>query len=93
MRARAHLARAVALEPGAAGARAPDRGAAARQPVAAFAADIVAVTDARRQATLVLTQDQAFAQHVAHRTLKLNPATGAVDAGARGDGSPDRATS
>ena len=36
------------------------------------------MTDARRMAALVLTQDQAFAQLVAHRTLKLNAATGAL---------------
>ena len=43
-----------------------------------------AVTEARRQATLVLTQDQAFAQQVAHRTLKMEPGDRRVDAGAPG---------
>jgi len=32
----------------------------------------------------VLTQDQAFAHAVAHRTLKLTPATGALTAVKRG---------
>ena len=43
-----------------------------------LAADIVKVADARRLALLLLTQDQAFAQKVAHRTLKWNPATGGL---------------
>jgi ABC-type transporter Mla maintaining outer membrane lipid asymmetry ATPase subunit MlaF len=83
LRARAHLARAVALEPALLllehpTAQIPE---AAR---AAFAADIVRVTDARRLAVLIITQDQAFAQKVAHRTLKLNGATGALSPVRRG---------
>jgi ABC-type sulfate/molybdate transport systems ATPase subunit len=42
------------------------------------------VTDARRLATLVLTQDQAFARTVAHRVLTLNSASGALTAVKRG---------
>ena len=49
--------------------------------LAAYAADIVRVTDARRMAALVLTQDQAFAQLVAHRTLTLNAGDRRADAG------------
>jgi ABC-type glutathione transport system ATPase component len=77
VRARAHLARAVALDPlllvlEHPTAMLPESG------VAAYAADVVHVTDARRQATLVLTQDQKFAQQVAHRTLKWSAANGAL---------------
>jgi len=43
---------------------------------AGLADDIVRVTDARRLAALVMTQDQPFAARVAHRTLTLNGATG-----------------
>ena len=50
----------------------------------AYAADIVRLADSRRQAMLVLTQDQAFAQAVAHRTLKWNPATGGLTPVRRG---------
>jgi ABC-type transporter Mla maintaining outer membrane lipid asymmetry ATPase subunit MlaF len=82
-RARAHLARAIALAPALLVLEHPtaDLPPAA---VAAFGADIVAVTEARRQATLVLTQDQTFAQQVAHRALKWNPATGALTPVRRG---------
>jgi phospholipid/cholesterol/gamma-HCH transport system ATP-binding protein len=77
MRARAHLARAVALDPVLLVLEHPTVGVP--EPAqAAYAADIVRVTDARHMAALVLTQDQTFAQRVAHRTLKLNPATGTL---------------
>jgi ABC-type transporter Mla maintaining outer membrane lipid asymmetry ATPase subunit MlaF len=77
MRARAHLARAVALDPVLLVFEHPTVGVPedAQPP---YAADIVRVLDGRQVAALVLTQDQAFAQRVAHRTLKLNPATGAL---------------
>jgi ABC-type transporter Mla maintaining outer membrane lipid asymmetry ATPase subunit MlaF len=77
MRARAHLARAVALDPVLLVFEHPTAGVP-EHALAAYAADIVRVTGARHVAALVLTQDQAFAQLVAHRTLKLNPATGAL---------------
>jgi ABC-type lipoprotein export system ATPase subunit len=82
-RARTHLARAIALGPALLVLEHPtaDLPAAA---VAAYAADVVAVTEARRQSTLVLTQDQAFAQQVAHRALKWNPATGGLTPVRRG---------
>jgi ABC-type transporter Mla maintaining outer membrane lipid asymmetry ATPase subunit MlaF len=83
MRARAHLARAVALDPALLVLEHPTLGVP--EPAqAAYAADIVRVADARHMAALVLTQDQAFAQLVAHRTLKLNPATGALTPVKRG---------
>jgi ABC-type transporter Mla maintaining outer membrane lipid asymmetry ATPase subunit MlaF len=77
MRARAHLARAVALDPVLLVLEHPTVGVP-ESDQAAYAADIVRVTDARHMAALVLTRDQAFAQLVAHRTLKWNPATGAL---------------
>jgi len=82
-RARVHLARAIALGPALLVLEHPtaDLPAAA---VAAFAADIVSIGEARRQAMLVLTQDQAFAQQVAHRALKWNPATGGLTPVRRG---------
>ncbi len=82
-RARAHLARAIALGPALLVLEHPTADLPPPS-VAAFAADLVAVTEARRQATLVLTQDQAFAQRVAHRTLKWNPATGGLTPVRRG---------
>ena len=77
LRARTHFARAVALGPALLVLEHPtaDVPEADRD---GYAADIVRVTDARRMTVLVLTQDQAFAQRVAHRTLRLNPATGAL---------------
>lgn len=75
MRARAHLARAVALGPVLLLFEHPTAGVP-EPALPAYAADIVRVTDARRMAALVITQDQAFAHLVAHRTMKLNAATG-----------------
>ena len=83
VRARAHLARAVALDPVLLvlehpTAQVPE---AAR---AAYAADIARVVDARHLAALILTQDQAFAQVVGHRTLRLHGGTGALTPVKRG---------
>ena len=83
MRARAHLARAVALDPVLLVFEHPTIGVP-EHAQAAFAADIVRVTDARRAAALVLTQNEAFARLVAHRTLRLNPASGALTPVRRG---------
>lgn len=74
-RLRVHLARAVALSPRLLlvehpTGRVPD---AAR---AALAADIARVCDARQLPALVVTNDNAFAQAVATRNLKLEGATG-----------------
>lgn len=74
-RLRAHVARAVALAPRLLivehpTARVPD---AAR---AALAFDIARVCDARALAALVITNDDAFAQGVATRNLKVDAATG-----------------
>jgi phospholipid/cholesterol/gamma-HCH transport system ATP-binding protein len=77
VRARAHLARAVALDPVLLVLEHPTAGLPASA-VAAYAADVVRVTDARKMATLVLTQDEAFAQQVGHRALKWTAANGAL---------------
>ena len=75
VRARAQLARAVALEPALLLLEHPTARIveAAR---AAFAADVARVCDVRRLAALIITQDQRFASGAAHRILTLNPATG-----------------
>ncbi|CAN5789206.1 ABC transporter ATP-binding protein [soil metagenome] len=76
-RARIHLARAVALEPKllvlehpTADVPEPDR-----IPLAKSIAD---AADVRTLATLAITQDAEFAATVAHRSLALEPATGAL---------------
>lgn len=83
LRMRAHLARAVALEPALLllehpTARMDERD---RQP---FAADVVRVTDTKRLAALIITNDEAFARAVAPRRLRLNAATGALQPLKRG---------
>lgn len=75
LRMRAHLARAIALEPALLllehpTAQIQDRD---RPP---FAADLVRVTDSRRLAALILTNDEAFARATAPRHLRLNAANG-----------------
>jgi ABC-type transporter Mla maintaining outer membrane lipid asymmetry ATPase subunit MlaF len=83
MRARVHLARAVALGPSLLILEHPT----ATVPTAswaAFAADVARLADARALAALVITHDQAFATRVAHRTLRLDPATGALKPAKRG---------
>jgi ABC-type transporter Mla maintaining outer membrane lipid asymmetry ATPase subunit MlaF len=74
-RVRAHLGRAVALEP---------RLLIVEHPTAdvppeartALAADVARVADIRRLATLIVTMDESFAAAAAHRALQLVPATG-----------------
>jgi ABC-type transporter Mla maintaining outer membrane lipid asymmetry ATPase subunit MlaF len=77
IRARMHLARAVALAPALLVLEHPgaDLPADAR---AAFADCIASVTAARAIATLVITTDDEFAKRAAHRALRLEPATGAL---------------
>jgi ABC-type sulfate/molybdate transport systems ATPase subunit len=77
IRARMHLARAVALAPALLVLEHPgaDLQADAR---AAFADCIASVADARTFATLVITTDDEFAKRAAHRALRLEPATGAL---------------
>jgi predicted ABC-type transport system involved in lysophospholipase L1 biosynthesis ATPase subunit len=77
VRARVHLARAIALDPAILVLEHPT--ATVPEPVRdAYAADLARVTSGRGMATLVLTQDEGFARKVATKTLKLNPATGAL---------------
>jgi len=75
IRARAHLARAVAMEPQllvlehpTASVAGPDR--------LPLAQDVVRVCEGRRLAALVITLDEPFAKAVASRVLTLNGATG-----------------
>lgn len=77
IRARLHFARAIALDPALVLLEHPTAAleARARQPLAA---DVARVLDRRGMAALVLTQDEAFARRAAHRTLKLQPATGEI---------------
>lgn len=83
VRARVHLARAVALEPALVILEHPTAGVAesARAPLAK---DFAAVTDARRLAALVITQDEAFAKIAADRVLRLEGATGVLKPARRG---------
>jgi ABC-type transporter Mla maintaining outer membrane lipid asymmetry ATPase subunit MlaF len=83
VRARLHLARAIALEPALLVLEHPTA-ALPESARASFADDIVAVTDARHLAALVITQDDDFARRVAGRALRLEPATGALKPVRRG---------
>jgi ABC-type transporter Mla maintaining outer membrane lipid asymmetry ATPase subunit MlaF len=75
VRLRAQLARAVALQPSLLLMEHPTSSipGPAR---AALAVDTSRLCDARGLAVLVMTQDEPFAMRVAHRTLRLNGATG-----------------
>lgn len=77
MRARAHLARAVALEPQLLIMEHPTAGVPDAQR-AAFARDVAAVVQSRGITVLAITMDEEFAQAVAQRPLVLNGATGAL---------------
>jgi branched-chain amino acid transport system ATP-binding protein len=75
MRARAHLARAVALGPSLLLMEHPTA-ALPESERGAFGSVVARVCDARSLAALVITLDAGFAAAVAHRTLTLQPATG-----------------
>jgi ABC-type transporter Mla maintaining outer membrane lipid asymmetry ATPase subunit MlaF len=77
VRARAHLARAVALNPSLLLIEHPtvDVPESERLPLAR---DIAAVVERRGAAALIMTTDVEFAEAVAHRALALQPATGAL---------------
>jgi len=77
IRARMHLARAVALAPALLVLEHPgaDLQADAR---AAFADCIASVVEAGTFAALVITTDDEFAKRAAHRALRLEPATGVL---------------
>ena len=83
VRARVHLARAVALAPALLILEHPTAGLPERARDA-FAETVVAVTDARGLAALVITQDEAFATRAGHRAFRLEPATGALKPVRRG---------
>jgi ABC-type lipoprotein export system ATPase subunit len=79
IRMRAHLARAVALEPALLLLEHPTA-RIAETARGAFAADVARVCEGRRLAALIITQDQEFAAIAAHRTLTLEAATGELSA-------------
>lgn len=83
VRVRVHLARAVALEPDLLLLEHPIADIAETSRLA-FAADLVRVVCARRLTTLIITQDERFARRVAHRALRLKPATGVLEPLRRG---------
>jgi ABC-type transporter Mla maintaining outer membrane lipid asymmetry ATPase subunit MlaF len=74
-RARAHLARAVALAPQLLVLEHPTAAVPASD-VRAYAADVVRVCEIRRLTVLAITEDTGFAGTVASRNLALQPATG-----------------
>jgi phospholipid/cholesterol/gamma-HCH transport system ATP-binding protein len=75
MRARLHLARAVAVDPALVILEHPTAGVDEKAR-AALAEDVRRVLEGRRLTSLAITQDTAFASRVAHRRLELQPATG-----------------
>lgn len=77
MRARVHVARAVALEPALLILEHPTLGMNAGE-AEALARDVAAVTERRKLTALIVTQDDRFAARAAHRALRLEPATGAL---------------
>jgi len=77
VRVRAHLARAVALNPSLLLIEHPTVDVA-ESDRPSLARDIAAVADGRGAAALIMTTDVEFAEAVAHRSLALQPATGAV---------------
>jgi ABC-type iron transport system FetAB ATPase subunit len=83
VRARIHLARALALGPQLLLLEHPTAplGQAERAP---FGAIVARVCDARRLTALAITLDTAFAGAAAHRTLTLQPATGQLVPARRG---------
>lgn len=77
VRVRAHLARAVALNPQLLLIEHPTADVAEAERLA-LAGDIAAVVDRRGATALIMTMDVEFAEAVAHRSLTLQPATGAL---------------
>jgi ABC-type sulfate/molybdate transport systems ATPase subunit len=83
VRARAHFARAVALGPELLVLEHPTA-TVAEADRRALAADLARACDARRVATLAITQDEPFARAFASRFLTLNGATGELREKKRG---------
>jgi ABC-type transporter Mla maintaining outer membrane lipid asymmetry ATPase subunit MlaF len=77
IRARVHLARAVALDPKLLVLEHPTAGIADGDRIG-LARTAAAVAQARHLAMLAITQDVEFAETIAHRPLALEPATGAL---------------
>lgn len=77
VRVRAHLARAVALNPELLLIEHPTVDVAEGEKVS-LAHDVAAVVHGRAATALVMTTDVDFAEAVAHRSLALQPATGAM---------------
>lgn len=75
VRARIHLARAVALEPRLLLLEHPTAALPERDR-AAYGVLVARVCEARRLTALAVTRDAEFANEAAHRTLTLQPATG-----------------
>jgi ABC-type transporter Mla maintaining outer membrane lipid asymmetry ATPase subunit MlaF len=83
IRARVHLARAVALDPALLILEHPTT-AVPKLEWAAFARDVARVAEARALTALIITQDESFATRIAHRTLRLEAATGVLKPAKRG---------
>jgi ABC-type polar amino acid transport system ATPase subunit len=75
VRARVHLARALALGPAVLLLEHPTA-AIPEEERATFGAVVARVCDARALTALAITLDMTFARSAAHRTLTLQPATG-----------------
>jgi len=82
VRARAHLARAIALGPRLLLMEHPTA-ALAESGRAGFGTLVARVCDARALTLLAITQDPVFASAAAHKTLTLQPATGQLVAARR----------
>ena len=77
LRIRAHLARAVALNPVLLILEHPTVGLDASH-IRTLAADVARVTEARGLATLIISEDPEFCRNAAHRSYSLNGATGGL---------------
>jgi ABC-type sulfate/molybdate transport systems ATPase subunit len=82
VRARIHLARALALGPQVLLLEHPTAAISERER-APLGAMVARVCDARKLTALAVTLDAAFAGTAAHRTLTLQPATGQLVAARR----------
>jgi ABC-type transporter Mla maintaining outer membrane lipid asymmetry ATPase subunit MlaF len=75
IRARLHLARAVALDPTLVLLEHPTAGVE-KAAVGRLAEDLARMLEGRGLTALIITEDDSFSSRAAHRTLKLQPATG-----------------
>jgi ABC-type lipoprotein export system ATPase subunit len=79
VRARVHLARAIALTPTLLVLEHPTA-ALPGGTQESYGRDLVTAIDGPKLAALIVTGDEKFARQVAHRALRLDPATGALAA-------------